>query len=103
MRLTHMGLSTYDVGEAVRPGIRADDRLVIGSGSGATADRWVTASRTHPTPWLRIEFNFHTSVVEQCRVLERGLIESWLRESGQVGKWIFYLTTATLAEDQEIR
>ena len=29
--------------------------------------------------------------------------ESWLRESGQVAKWIFCLTTATLAEDQEIR
>jgi hypothetical protein len=30
-------------------------------------------------------------------------IESWPRESGQVDKWIFCLTTATLAEDQEIR
>jgi hypothetical protein len=29
--------------------------------------------------------------------------ESWARESGQVGKWIFCLTTARLAEDQEIR
>jgi integrase len=29
--------------------------------------------------------------------------QSWLRESGQVDKWIFCLTTATLAEDQEIR
>ena len=25
------------------------------------------------------------------------------RKSGQVGKWIFCLTTARLAEDQEIR
>jgi hypothetical protein len=30
-------------------------------------------------------------------------IESWARESGQVDKWIFCLTTARLAEDQEIR
>jgi hypothetical protein len=29
--------------------------------------------------------------------------ESWARESGQVDKWIFCLTTARLAEDQEIR
>ena len=29
--------------------------------------------------------------------------QSWPRESGQVDKWIFCLTTATLAEDQEIR
>jgi hypothetical protein len=30
-------------------------------------------------------------------------MESWARESGQVDKWIFCLTTARLAEDQEIR
>ena len=30
-------------------------------------------------------------------------LESWARESGQVDKWIFCLTTARLAEDQEIR
>jgi hypothetical protein len=30
-------------------------------------------------------------------------IQSWPRESRQVDKWIFCLTTATLAEDQEIR
>ena len=29
--------------------------------------------------------------------------QSWARESGQVDKWIFCLTTARLAEDQEIR
>ena len=29
--------------------------------------------------------------------------ESWPRESGEVDKWIFCLTTATLAESQEIR
>jgi hypothetical protein len=30
-------------------------------------------------------------------------VKSWARESGQVDKWIFCLTTARLAEDQEIR
>jgi hypothetical protein len=34
---------------------------------------------------------------------EREQGESWARESGQVDKWIFCLTTARLAEDQEIR
>src|SRR5579863_113210 len=29
--------------------------------------------------------------------------KSWLRESGQFDKWLFCLTTAILAEDQEIR
>ncbi len=29
--------------------------------------------------------------------------ETWLREFRQVDKWIFCLTTATLAEDQEIK
>ena len=29
--------------------------------------------------------------------------ESWPRKSGQVDKWIFCLTPATLAENQEIR
>jgi 6-phospho-3-hexuloisomerase len=36
MRLMHMGLAAY-VGETATPGLRADDALVIGSGSGATA------------------------------------------------------------------
>jgi hypothetical protein len=30
-------------------------------------------------------------------------LESWPQESGQFDKWIFCLTTARLAEDQEIR
>jgi hypothetical protein len=29
--------------------------------------------------------------------------QSWPRESGQIDKWIFCLTTATLAADQDIR
>jgi 6-phospho-3-hexuloisomerase len=37
MRLMHMGLNAYVVGETVTPGLRADDLLLIGSGSGATA------------------------------------------------------------------
>jgi 6-phospho-3-hexuloisomerase len=37
MRLMHMGFGAHVVGETVTPGIKADDLLVIGSGSGATA------------------------------------------------------------------
>lgn len=37
MRLMHMGLNAYVVGETATPGLKADDLLVIGSGSGATA------------------------------------------------------------------
>ena len=37
MRLMHMGFTVYVVGETVTPAIKADDLLVIGSGSGATA------------------------------------------------------------------
>jgi len=37
MRLMHMGFGAYVVGEMVTPGMKADDLLVIGSGSGATA------------------------------------------------------------------
>ncbi len=37
MRLMHMGFGAYVVGETVTPGIKAEDLLVIGSGSGATA------------------------------------------------------------------
>ncbi|SDC92594.1 6-phospho-3-hexuloisomerase [Paenibacillus sp. UNCCL117] len=36
MRLMHMGLQAYVVGETVTPGIAANDVLVIGSGSGET-------------------------------------------------------------------
>ena len=36
MRLMHMGLEAYVVGETVTPGMGADDLLVIGSGSGET-------------------------------------------------------------------
>ena len=37
MRLMHMGLLAYIVGEVVTPGIAADDLLLIASGSGETA------------------------------------------------------------------
>jgi 6-phospho-3-hexuloisomerase len=37
MRLMHMGFGAYVVGEIVTPGMKADDLLLIGSGSGATA------------------------------------------------------------------
>ena len=37
MRLMHMGFGAYVVGETVTPGMKADDLLVIGSGSGATS------------------------------------------------------------------
>lgn len=36
MRMMHMGLHTYVVGEAVTPSIAAGDLLIIGSGSGET-------------------------------------------------------------------
>jgi 3-hexulose-6-phosphate synthase/6-phospho 3-hexuloisomerase len=37
MRLMHMGVGAYVVGEAVTPGIAAGDLLIIASGSGTTA------------------------------------------------------------------
>jgi 6-phospho-3-hexuloisomerase len=37
MRLMHMGVSAYVVGEVVTPAMKAGDLLVVGSGSGATA------------------------------------------------------------------
>ncbi len=37
MRLMHMGVKAYVVGETVTPGIGAGDMLVLGSGSGETA------------------------------------------------------------------
>ncbi|MDK2950808.1 MAG: 6-phospho-3-hexuloisomerase [Kosmotogales bacterium] len=36
MRLMHLGLETYIVGETTTPGIRNGDLLIIGSGSGNT-------------------------------------------------------------------
>ncbi|WP_019005105.1 6-phospho-3-hexuloisomerase [Cohnella laeviribosi] len=36
MRLMHLGIETYVVGETVTPGIRERDLLIIGSGSGST-------------------------------------------------------------------
>jgi 6-phospho-3-hexuloisomerase len=36
MRLMHMGLQSYVVGETVTPGIEKGDLLIIGSGSGET-------------------------------------------------------------------
>lgn len=37
MRLMHLGLGAYVVGETVTPAMAADDLLLIGSGSGETA------------------------------------------------------------------
>ena len=36
MRLMHMGINAFVVGETVTPGIGSDDLLIIGSGSGET-------------------------------------------------------------------
>ena len=74
----------------------------------------------HQAIWLYLRFTLSLRDVEDL-LAERGvavsyetvrrwvnhfgprIVESWARESGQVDKWIFCLTTARLAEDQEIR
>jgi 6-phospho-3-hexuloisomerase len=45
MRLMHMGLAAYVIGEMVTPAMTADDLLLIGSGSGATASLVTMAER----------------------------------------------------------
>lgn len=36
MRMMHMGLEAYVVGETITPGLEKDDLLIVGSGSGET-------------------------------------------------------------------
>ena len=43
MRLMHLGLQAYVVGETVTPGIEKDDMIIIGSGSGETGSLCVIA------------------------------------------------------------
>jgi 6-phospho-3-hexuloisomerase len=45
MRLMHLGLETYIVGETTTPGIRNGDLLIIGSGSGNTESLVYYANR----------------------------------------------------------
>ncbi|MFP7288326.1 6-phospho-3-hexuloisomerase [Shouchella clausii] len=45
MRLMHLGLEAYVVGETVTPGIGAGDVLVLGSGSGETRSLLVMAEK----------------------------------------------------------
>ncbi|MGK9250634.1 6-phospho-3-hexuloisomerase [Paenibacillus humicus] len=45
MRLVHLGLTAYVVGETVTPGIGPGGLLVIGSGSGSTASLLAMAAR----------------------------------------------------------
>lgn len=45
MRLMHLGLTTYVVGETTTPGIGSGDVLVIGSGSGRTASLLSSAKK----------------------------------------------------------
>jgi 6-phospho-3-hexuloisomerase len=45
MRLMHMGFTAYVVGEIITPGIRPDDLLIIGSGSGSTESLTVMAEK----------------------------------------------------------
>ena len=52
---------------------------------------------------LREAFHSELTATAEEPTKAMGLNESWARESGQVDKWIFCLTTARLAEDQEIR
>lgn len=45
MRLMHLGLDTYVVGETTAPSIAAGDLLLIGSGSGSTASLVTSAEK----------------------------------------------------------
>ena len=45
MRLMHMGMDAYVVGETVTPNITSEDILIIGSGSGSTESLVVMAKR----------------------------------------------------------
>jgi 6-phospho-3-hexuloisomerase len=45
MRLMHIGLRAYVVGETVTPGLTAQDLLIIGSGSGETKSLAVMAEK----------------------------------------------------------
>lgn len=45
MRLMHMGLDAYVVGEVVTPSIQKDDLLIIGSGSGETGSLAVMSKK----------------------------------------------------------
>ena len=45
MRLMHMDLISYTVGESVTPGVAAGDLLIVGSGSGKTGSLVVKARR----------------------------------------------------------
>lgn len=46
MRLMHMGLPVYVLGEVVTPGLQAGDLLIIASGSGETGCQKVFAQKT---------------------------------------------------------
>lgn len=46
MRLMHMGLPVYVLGEVVTPGLQAEDLLIIASGSGETGCQKVFAQKT---------------------------------------------------------
>jgi 6-phospho-3-hexuloisomerase len=45
MRMMHLGLQAYVVGESVTPGIDGDDLLIIGSGSGQTKSLGLMAEK----------------------------------------------------------
>lgn len=49
MRLMHMGLKAYVAGETTTPGIRKDELLVIGSGSGKTGSLVAMARKARET------------------------------------------------------
>jgi cytochrome b len=58
---------------------------------------------THPPPPLPSTTPRVMELISQLTHWLLYALQSWARESGQVDKWIFCLTTARLAEDQEIR
>ena len=45
MRLMHMGISVYVLGEVVTPGLKEGDLLIIASGSGETGSQVVVAEK----------------------------------------------------------
>lgn len=66
MRLMHLGLNAFVVGESITPAIKKDDLLIVGSGSGKTLSVVANAekARKYGAEIIFITSNRHSPIVK---------------------------------------
>ena len=99
MRLMHIGLTAYVVGDATTPAIREGDLLIAASGSGETSAVVSIAQKAKRAGATLAAITLHkTSSLAQTSDLCISLSDRWMKQSVQIGASAFEQATLVLCD-----